>query len=297
MLAFLKARAISGVEAVETEVYRRSILLNGIAGYFEISPDVTGTSLVARIQFGDPRSLFFIVERIRAMFDLNADWTDIAQTLRSDPALAKRVQIAPGLRVPGSWDGFELATRAILGQQITVKGATTLAGRVVKLFGKPFSPGHGLTHLFPSPEVLANADLTRAGLTKTRAASISALARAVLDRKICFDGIMNTDDFLVELQKIPGIGAWTAQYIAMRALGEPDAFPTGDIALVRALVLHNFRDLEQRAEMWRPWRAYAAMYLWNVDCEQEGETREPVSPSLRSNRRKPSAANHAMSYV
>jgi AraC family transcriptional regulator, regulatory protein of adaptative response / DNA-3-methyladenine glycosylase II len=269
MLTFLKARAMPGVEVVEGGRYRRSIVLNGTGGYFEISPDDSGTSLVARIQFGDPRSLFFIVERIRAMFDLNADWMDIARTLTNDPDLAKRIQVVPGLRVPGSWDGFELATRAILGQQITVKGATTLAGRIVKLFGKPFSPSDGLTHLFPLPEALADADLTRAGLTKARAATICALARAVADHKIRFDGIMNSDVFLAELQKIPGIGAWTAQYIAMRALREPDAFPTGDIALVRALHLTNARELEQRAEMWRPWRAYAAMYLWNVNVEDK----------------------------
>jgi AraC family transcriptional regulator, regulatory protein of adaptative response / DNA-3-methyladenine glycosylase II len=296
MLAFLKARAMPGVEVVEAERYRRSILLNGSGGYLEISPDENGASLIARIQFGDPRSLFVIVERIRAMFDLNADWTDIARTLTHDPALAKRVQIAPGLRVPGSWDGFELATRAILGQQITVKGATTLAGRVVNLFGEPFSPGDGLTHLFPSPEVLADADLTRAGLTKARAASISALARAVSDRKICFDGITDSEVFLAELQKIPGIGVWTAQYIAMRALREPDAFPTGDIALVRALRLTNVRELEQRAEMWRPWRAYAAMYLWNVSGEEEVESGRSVSP-LSARRKKSAVVDEAISYA
>jgi AraC family transcriptional regulator of adaptative response / DNA-3-methyladenine glycosylase II len=296
MLAFLKARAMPGVEVVEAERYRRSILLNGGAGYFEISLDENGASLVARIQFDDPRSLFFIVERIRAMFDLNADWMDIARTLTHDPALAKRVQIAPGLRVPGSWDGFELATRAILGQQITVKGATTLAGRIVNLFGKPFSAIDGLTHLFPSPEDLADADLTRAGLTKARAASIRALALAVSDRKICFDGIVDSEVFMSELQKIPGIGVWTAQYIAMRALREPDAFPTGDIALVRALRLTNVRELEQRAELWRPWRAYAAMYLWNVSGDEEVEAGRSALPS--STRRKKSVvADEVMSYA
>jgi len=296
MLAFLKARAMPGVEFVDAKCYRRSILLNETAGYFEISPDEGGTSLVARIQFGDPRALFFIVERIRAMFDLNADWMDIARTLTNDPDLAKRIQIAPGLRVPGSWDGFELAIRAILGQQITVKGATTLAGRIVKLFGEPFSPSDGLTHLFPAAEVLADADLTRAGLTKARATTICSLARAVSGRKISFDGIMDSDIFLAGLQKIPGIGAWTAQYIAMRALREPDAFPTGDIALVRALHLANGRELEPRAEMWRPWRAYAAMYLWNVKVEEEVEGEKPALAG--SNRRKSRvAAGERVSYA
>ncbi len=196
MLDFLAMRATPGIEMVEAGTYRRSIAVNGQSGYFEVSLDESRDSLTARIQFGDPRSLFLIVERIRAMFDLNADWTDIAQSLRSDPALARRVDAAPGLRVPGSWGGFELATRAILGQQISVKGATTLAGRIAKMFGQPIMGAPGLTHLFPSAEVLADADLTRAGLTKARAATISALARTVRDGELRFDGIVDADIFL-----------------------------------------------------------------------------------------------------
>jgi AraC family transcriptional regulator of adaptative response / DNA-3-methyladenine glycosylase II len=272
ILSFLAARATPGVEVVEHGTYRRSIALNGTCGHFEISPNTDSNSLIARIQFADPRWLFVIVERIRAMFDLNADWLDIAQTLRSDPALSKYIDAAPGLRVPGSWDGFELATRAIVGQQITVQGATTLTGRIAKIFGKPYRSEVGLTLLFPTPEILAEADLTRAGLTKARAATIQALARAACDKKICFGEILDSQDFLARLREIPGIGAWTAQYIAMRALGEPDAFPAGDIALVRALQLEDARQLEARAEVWRPWRAYAAMYLWSGDREKQAGT-------------------------
>ncbi len=269
MLRFLGARATPGVELVENGSYRRSIALNGTCGYFEVSPEAENNSLIARIQFADPRWLFVIVERIRAMFDLNADWLDIAQTLSSDPVLARHINAAPGLRVPGSWDGFELATRAILGQQITVRGATTLAGRIVAMFGRPITTGENLTHIFPTPELLAEADLTRAGLTKARAATIRALAQAVCDKGICFGEILDSEDFLASLKKIPGIGDWTAQYIAMRALGEPDAFPSGDIALVRALGLSNSRELDARAEVWRPWRAYAAMYLWTAGSEEK----------------------------
>lgn len=272
MLGFLAARATPGVEVVEHGTYRRSIALNGICGYFEISLDAVGNSLAARIQFADPRWLFVIVERIRAMFDLNADWLDIAQTLRSDLALAKYIDAAPGLRVPGSWDGFELAVRAVVGQQITVRGATTLTGRITGMFGRSYAAEAGLTHLFPTPEVLAQADLTRAGLTKARAATVQALARAVCNKKICFGEILDSQDFLARLREIPGIGAWTAQYIAMRALGEPDAFPAGDIALVRALQLSDARELEARAEVWRPWRAYAAMYLWSGSGENKIRT-------------------------
>ncbi len=217
MLAFLAPRATPGVEVVELGTYRRSISLSGNHGYFEVSLDEANDTLVVKIQFGDPRSLFFIVERIRSMFDLNADWAAIARSLRTDPVLGRRVEADPGLRVPGCWDGFELATRAILGQQITVKGATALAGRIANTFGQS-----------------------------------------------CFEGIVEVDAFLTRLCEIPGIGKWTAQYVSMRALGEPDAFPSGDLGLLRALDLGSSRELEQRAEAWRPWRAYAAMHLWNI---------------------------------
>jgi AraC family transcriptional regulator of adaptative response / DNA-3-methyladenine glycosylase II len=263
MVGFLAARATPGVEVVEPGSYRRAISLNGCDGWFEATLDEQNSALAIRIQFGDPRSLFFIIERIRAMFDLNADSTEIARCLGSDLTLAERVKAAPGLRVPGCWNGFELATRAILGQQISVKGATALAGRVVSAFGRAISAAGGLTHLFPTPEVLREADLRRAGLTKARAETVRALARAVCDGHISFDGILDTEAFLGRLCEIRGIGRWTAQYVAMRALREPDAFPAGDLGLLRALGVAASRELERRAEAWRPWRAYAAMYLWN----------------------------------
>jgi 3-methyladenine DNA glycosylase/8-oxoguanine DNA glycosylase len=167
--------------------------------------------------------------------------------------------------------------RAILGQQITVKGATVLAGRIATAFGQSFSAANGITHLFPAPEALADAGLTSIGLPGARAETIRALARAVCDRRICFEGIVNSDDLLIRLCEIPGIGKWTAQYIAMRALGEPDAFPFGDLGLLRALDLANPRDLERRAEAWRPWRAYAAMYLWSVPGESAVGVSKPFS--------------------
>ena len=268
MLDFLAARATPGVEVVEGGSYRRSISLKGSEGYFEVSLDPGRDALAVRIEFGDPRSLFFMIERIRAMFDLNADWAAIVRNLRTDPVLREPVKADPGLRVPGCWNGFELATRAILGQQITVKGATALAGRLVSAFGKPLSSAPGLTHLFPAPEALADARLATIGLPAARAASIRALARAVCDGTICFDGVVDSQAFLTRLCEIPGIGKWTAQYVAMRALGEPDAFPSGDLGLLRALALDNFRELEGRAEAWRPWRAYAAMYLWKLASQR-----------------------------
>jgi len=281
MLAFLAARAIPGVEAVESGTYFRSILVGGMAGYFGVSLDEEHNSLCVCIQFSDPHSLFFIIERIRTMFDLNADWTDIARSLKNDPDLTGLVESAPGLRVPGCWNGFELATRAILGQQITVRGATTLAGRIAKTFGRVFPGTASLTHLFPSPEVLADADLTGIGLTRARSETIRALARAVCDGRISFEGIVEGASFLQSLSEIPGIGKWTAQYVSMRALGEPDAFPVGDAALLTALNLTGPAQLELRAEAWRPWRAYATMYLWSAATRVKVQGGKRTHPKRR----------------
>jgi AraC family transcriptional regulator of adaptative response / DNA-3-methyladenine glycosylase II len=262
MLSFLAARATSGVEAVDAGSYLRTISVNGLAGYFEVSLDAEHDSLTVQIQFGDPRSLFFIIERIRAMFDLNADWADIAKVLRSDAVLVGLVDAGPGLRVPGAWNGFELAVRAILGQQIRVAHATALAGRIARDFGQKFSVGGSLSHLFPTAEALANANLSGVGLIKARTETIRALARAVSSGQICFEGVMASESFRRRLMEIPGIGSWTAEYVAMRALGEPDAFPAGDVALQSALGLSSATQAARRSEPWRPWRSYATMYLW-----------------------------------
>jgi AraC family transcriptional regulator of adaptative response / DNA-3-methyladenine glycosylase II len=280
MLAFLAARATPGVEAVGQGAYRRSIYLNAAAGCFEISPDAANDALVVHLQFGESRSLFYIIERIRAMFDLNADWAAIVGTLRADPMLLGPVEANPGLRVPGCWNGFELTVRAILGQQMTLKGAAALAGSLVRTFGQRFATANELTHLFPTPDVLADATLTGIGLSRTRADTIRALARAVCNGQLRYEGIIDTEAFLTRLREIPGIGEWTSQYVAMRALGEPDAIPSSDVALQRALELDNSHDFARRAEGWRPWRAYAAMYLWDVG----------VGTNLEAMRRKKSTA-------
>ena len=263
MLRFLKARATPGVEAVEDGRYRRSISLNGHEGQVEITHDEEHESLVARVQFGDPSSLYVIIERIRAMFDLNADWTVIAKNLKVDPFMAKRIEAAPGLRVPGCWDGFELAVRAIVGQQISVAAATNVAGQLARTFGRPLAKANGLTHLFPEAAALANVRPDEMPMPLKRAETIRALARAVSKGEIRFDGVINVEQFNESLCSVPGIGKWTAQYIAMRALGEPDAFPSGDLSLHHTLGTKTAAELERRAEAWRPWRAYATVYLWN----------------------------------
>ncbi|HTQ56010.1 MAG TPA: AlkA N-terminal domain-containing protein [Bryobacteraceae bacterium] len=262
MLAFLSPRATPGVEAVRDGTYYRSIDCEGEHGWLAVSALPGEDALAVRIGIGDPCLLFRIIERVRAMFDLNADCTAVAHTLAGDPVLAARTAACPGLRIPGCWNSFELAVRAILGQQITVKGATALAGRLVQAYGQPSAGPCGVAYVFPPPEVLARASLTGIGLTGKRAETIRRLARAICDRRISFDNGADSERLLHDLCEIPGIGTWTAQYVAMRALGEPDALPSGDLGMLRALGLRHARELESRAETWRPWRAYAAIYLW-----------------------------------
>jgi AraC family transcriptional regulator of adaptative response / DNA-3-methyladenine glycosylase II len=200
------------------------------------------------IQFPDPRALLRIVERVRRLFDLQADPAQVERQFLQDATLAPLVQAFPGLRVPGCWDGFELAVRAILGQQVSVKGASTLAGRIAKEFGTPVPTGF----LFPAAQTLAEADLRAIRLTQKRARAIGELARAVVQGAVVLDGSLSAAELEEQMIAIPGVGPWTAQYVAMR-LGEPDAFPDDDLYL---------RDHAATSAEWRPWRAYAAMYLW-----------------------------------
>ncbi|HEU5402201.1 MAG TPA: AlkA N-terminal domain-containing protein [Terriglobales bacterium] len=264
LLEFLAPRATPGVELVEGDSYRRNISLNGQSGSLAVCLHSSGLALQVRISFPDAKLLFLIIERVRRMFDLEADPADMAEHLKSDPVLAHRIASAPGLRVPGCWEGFELAVRAILGQQVSVKGATTLAGRLVTAFGVQVGHDQRLTHLFPRPEVLSESDVARIGLPQKRAETIRALARAVRDGRVSLESVDNIEQFHVRLRAIPGLGDWTAQYIAMRALGEPDAFPAGDLGLLRGASVNSAIELAEHAEAWRPWRAYAAMYLWQV---------------------------------
>jgi AraC family transcriptional regulator of adaptative response / DNA-3-methyladenine glycosylase II len=277
LLAFLGQRAIPGIEAVESGCYRRTIALNGDSGALSVTLAEGGQALDVRISFPEPRWLFLIIERVRRIFDLGADPSEIAAHLRADPLLTQRADSMPGLRVPGCWDGFELAVRAILGQQVSVASASTLAGRLVRAFGVSLTAIAPLTHVFPSVEVLAQADISRIGLPESRAQTIRSLAQAVCEGTVSFGSVTNVEEFQARLCELPGIGNWTAQYIAMRALGDPDAFPAGDLGLLRAASMRSERELEHRAEAWRPWRAYAAMYLWQGDGEfKNQENKFPV---------------------
>ncbi len=268
VVAFLAARATPGVEVVDAGVYRRTIAVNGTAGTIAVSPADEGAALTLDVQFGDPRALLGIVERVRRIFDVGADPSLIAQQLSRDPLLQRAAAAHAGIRVPGACDPFEITVRAILGQQISVSAATTMAGRIASRWGKALPSGEWgvgsgewrLTHLFPAPSQLADAPLEEVGILGSRAETIRALARGVRDGSVPFDGVSTID----AVRAIPGIGDWTAQYVAMRALNEPDAFPSGDLILRRMAGDLTARELERRSDAWRPWRAYAVMLLWQA---------------------------------
>jgi AraC family transcriptional regulator of adaptative response / DNA-3-methyladenine glycosylase II len=266
LLDFLRQRAIPGVEAIEGDVYRRSVGLGENAGEIEVFPAARESSLLLQIHLRAPADLLRITRRARRLFDLDADPAAIGKELGRDPLLRRSLARRPGLRVPGCWDRFELLVRAILGQQVSVKGATTLSGRIVHAFGERRRGARApdLTHTFPTPAALAEADLRQVGLPEQRAAAIRSLARAVRDGVLDLDGLTGLEASIAALIELPGIGPWTAQYVAMRALGEPDAFPAGDLGIRKALCTDDEAEVLRRAEAWRPWRAYAAMHLWET---------------------------------
>lgn len=261
LLAFLEPRAIPGVECVRDGVYRRTIAPGGVPGIIEVSQE--NSELLLEIDHPRPERLLAIVSRVRRLFDLDADPLAIGTNLGLDPLLRRLVGARPGLRVPGAWDPFEIAVRAILGQQVSVRGASTLTGRLVAQFGRPLEAAHdGVTHLFPRAANLAEADVASIGIPRKRADTIRAVAAAVATKRLRLDGSAAADEARAQLRSLAGIGEWTAGYIAMRALGDPDAFPSGDLVLLRAAQARTARELENRAEQWRPWRSYAAMHLW-----------------------------------
>ena len=267
MLEFLRQRAIAGMERVSDGRYARAVLIDGVQGSLTIEPG-PGNTLRAGIRVSKLSIVPGIIARLRRVFDLAADPAAIARHLSQDPILAPLVAKRPGLRVPGAWDGFELAIRAVLGQQITVTAAVRLAARLVAAYGQPMTtPVAGLSHFFPRPEVLANADLTTLGMPKARAATLSAVAAALLDNPELFANQGGLEEAVQRLRAIPGVGEWTAQYIALRQLREPDAFPASDLGVLRALadaqgLRPKTHEVLARAERWRPWRAYAAQHLW-----------------------------------
>jgi AraC family transcriptional regulator of adaptative response / DNA-3-methyladenine glycosylase II len=267
LLAFLQRRAIPGVEEVVNGCYRRTVLLARSKGIIELEAMQQANSVQLRLQLNDISDLSTLVRRCRYLFDLDAVPEPITGVLVTDPLLAPLVMARPGLRVPGTIDGFELTVRAIIGQQVSVAGARTLAARLVTALGEPLEQPYGtLTHFFTTPRIMAHSDLLGLGLTRSRVTALQALARAVAEEGLALDRDTDQEQAITRLLQIPGIGPWTTSYVAMRSFGDPDAFPVTDLGLRRAFEQlgqpTNTINIEKHAETWRPWRAYGAHYLW-----------------------------------
>ena len=266
LIAFLKPRAIPGVEFVTEDSYQRTIEVGGVPGILTVRPDGARSRLVVHLQGGSYEGLAQTVERVRRIFDLNADPIQIASHLSSDPRLRGLVKLRPGLRVPGVWDGFEAAVLAVLGQKLTTSGTRRIVGRFVQMFGTPVNtPSRGLKFLFPRPETLAHADLSKAGISDGCAKTIRKLTSSTMRRHLSFATSRTLEQAVSQLKEICGIDESTANYIAMRAFGEPDAFPSEESRLRRILVetgpIVSSAQAVVMAERWRPWRAYAAMHV------------------------------------
>jgi len=268
---FLATRAVSGVERVDARGYARTVACEGGHALIRVNAVAGADALELRVTGAAPAALLQLASAARRVFDLAADPARIGLELATDPLIGPLVRRRPGLRIPGVWEPFECAVRAVLGQQVSVAAGRTFAARLVALAGAPLPRGsESLTHLFPSAAQIAAADLESLGLTRTRAATLRALARAVLEGRIDFGA---TPEELAEaLSSVPGIGPWTAQYVALRALGEPDALPTGDLVLRRmtappGTASLTSRELELRARQWQPWRGYAVVHLWRAAAE------------------------------
>jgi AraC family transcriptional regulator, regulatory protein of adaptative response / DNA-3-methyladenine glycosylase II len=269
LLTFLRTRSLPGVELVDEHSYMRVFGAADAPGWLRLSAWPKGEhALKLELHCPQPAQLLPVVTRLRRMFDLDAEPQAIAATLGAGGVLKPLLRKRPGLRLPGGWDGFEIAVRAVLGQQVSVAAARTLATRIVHRYGEPLAAPllPGLECLFPTPERLAEADLREIGVTTARAATIRGIAQALLDGRIDFRAEQPLDEFVERWVALPGIGEWTAHYMAMRAMSHPDAFPAADLILRRVAAGDapelSTKALTALAETWRPWRAYAVMHLW-----------------------------------
>ena len=282
MLAFLAARALKGIELVTGSSYARTVQLGGARGWIVVSQAKKRDALMLEFTHTLTPVLPALLGRVRALFDLDARPDLIAKHLGRDPRLAAAVRATPGLRVPGAFNGFEMGVRAILGQQVTVKAATTIAGRFVDAFGEPIvTPFAELNRLTPSATRVAAAsvdDIARHGIVAARCRGIIALAEVQGSGGLCLDGAAHhdPDNAISRLATLPGIGQWTAQYIAMRALRWPDAFPKEDIAVRTNLGGVTAREAEALSQPWRPWRSYAVMHVWRMPKQPHRQARESV---------------------
>jgi AraC family transcriptional regulator of adaptative response / DNA-3-methyladenine glycosylase II len=267
LLRFLGDRAVAGVERVTGQSYARTIAVGPHHGWLSIAAGPARNTLSVEFAASLATVLAPLLARLRHAFDLSARPDLIAAHLTRDERLGPAVNRCPGLRVPGALSGFDLAWRAIIGQRISVRAATTLSSRFAAQFGTPFeTPFPDVNRLAPTPERVADAavqEIAALGMPRDRALCIKGLARALADRRIRLEPGANPESTIDHLKGFPGIGEWTAQYIAMRALGWPDAFPHGDLGLLRGLGETSPARLRTIAEAWRPWRSYAVMHVWN----------------------------------
>jgi AraC family transcriptional regulator of adaptative response / DNA-3-methyladenine glycosylase II len=279
-LDYLGARAVRGVEFIDGDRYRRNVVLEDQPGWIEVAPAADAHGLRLTTNLAATRGLLAGIERVRALFDLRCDPLRVAGDLSRDGELAALIARHPGLRVYGGWDGFELAVRAVLGQQVSLAGARTLLGRLVEQCGTRLAcEAEGLTHAFPCAAAVAEAELEGLGLPRSRATALRALAQAVRAGELDLEPGADPERARAGLLTLPGIGAWTAEYILMRALRDPDAFPDADLVLRKALArdgtLPSAGAVRRRSEAWRPWRAYAAMWLWKSTTERRDDETLP----------------------
>jgi AraC family transcriptional regulator of adaptative response / DNA-3-methyladenine glycosylase II len=278
LLDFLRQRALPGIEACGPDFYTRTIHTAEGPGTVHATVDQSSRRITARLVLPSPRALRPAIRRLRAVFDLDADSAAIDADLAGDPALEAHIRKRPGIRVPGAWDPFEYACRAVIGQQVSVKGARTVALRLARRLGTPLpcelrpqpagEEPEALTWLFPRPEDIVDGDLGKLGMPGKRAESVRAVARAFCDGPLADPHSLAPNDMRDAIVGLPGLGPWTAESIAMRALGDPDAFPGTDLGVLKALGLDlkaaGRKALSVRSDAWRPWRAYATVRLWTM---------------------------------
>ncbi|WMX44246.1 AlkA N-terminal domain-containing protein [Streptomyces roseicoloratus] len=268
LFGHLAATAVPGVEEWRDGAYRRTLALPYGHGIVALTP--RPDHVLCRLSLTDPRDLTLAISRCRRLLDLDADPVAVDEQLRADPLLAPLVDAAPGRRVPGTVDAAEFAVRAVLGQQVSTAAARTHAARLVSAHGVPVEdPEGGLTHLFPTPEALAGIDPATLALPRSRRTTLLTLATALADGSLALGPGSDRDEARANLLALPGFGPWTTEIIAMRALGDPDAFLPGDLGVRRAAqglgLPATPAALTDRAARWRPWRAYAVQYLWATD--------------------------------
>lgn len=269
LLAFLGARAIPGVETVIDDAYLRTVKAGEHRGWVKIAPDRDAhgaSALRATLSASLAPVCTGVLTKMKTVFDTRASAAEIDEHLGRDPLLQAAINTHPGMRLPGAYDGFELLLRAILGQQVSVKGATTLAGRMAATFGEAIvTPTPALCFITPDPARIAEAsvdEVARIGMPGKRAQTILAVARAAADGELLLAPGSDPEVVRARLIEVPGIGEWTASYVAMRALAWPDALPLGDLGIKKALGMSRANDIIARTEDWRPWRAYGAIYCW-----------------------------------